>query len=89
MRRREVVKNLIIKKMLTSKTNCAIIKVQKEKGIAKMDKNEMMDDVARKFGMEHEYTIGFCSMVESGWYSEGMILWYYVMLMETDAFCEE
>lgn len=54
-----------------------------------MDKNEMMNDVARKFGMEHEYTIGFCSMVESGWYSEGTILWYYIVLMEMDAFCEE
>ena len=54
-----------------------------------MDKNEMMNDVARKFGMEHEYTIDFCSMVESGWYSEGMILWYYIVLMETDTFYEE
>ena len=61
----------------------------KKKEIAKMDKNEMMDDVARKFGMEHEYTIDFCSMVESGWYSEGMILWHYIVLMAMDTFCEE
>ena len=54
-----------------------------------MDKNKMMYDVAHKFGMEHEYTIGFCSMVESGWYSEGTILWRYVVLMEMDTFCEE
>ena len=32
-------------------------------------KNEMMDDVARKFGMEHKHTIDFCLMVESGSYS--------------------
>ena len=60
-----------------------------EKEIAKMDKNEMMDDVARKFGMEHEYTIDFCSMVESDWYSEGTILWRYVVLMGMDAFCKK
>ena len=24
-------------------------------------KDEMMDDVIRKFGMEHKYTINFCS----------------------------
>lgn len=54
-----------------------------------MDKNVMMDDIIRKFGMEHEYTIDFCSMVESGYYSEGTILWRYVVLMEMDIFCEE
>ena len=52
-------------------------------------KNEMMDDVIRKFGMEHEHTIDFCSMVESGSYSEGAILCYYIVLMAMDAFCEE
>ena len=52
-------------------------------------KNEMMDDVARKFGMEHEHAIDFCSMVESGSYSEGAILCYYIVLMAMDAFCEE
>ena len=50
-------------------------------------KDEMMDDVARKCGMEHEYTIDFCSMVESGSYSEGAILCYYIVLMAMDAFC--
>lgn len=54
-----------------------------------MDKNDMMDDVIRKFGMEHEYTIDFCSMVENGCYSEDAILCYYIVLMAMDAFCEE
>ena len=52
-------------------------------------KDEMMDDVIRKFGMEHEHTIDFCSMVESGSYTEGAILWYYIVLMAIDTFCEE
>ena len=54
-----------------------------------MDKNDMMNDVIRKFGMEHEYTIDFCSMVENGCYSEDAILCYYIVLMAMDAFCEE
>ena len=54
-----------------------------------MNKNEMMDDVARKFGMENEYTIDFCLMVESGSYTEGAILCYYIVLMAMDAFCKE
>ena len=54
-----------------------------------MNKNEMMDDVARKFGMENEYTIDFCSMVESGRYRDGVVLCYYIVLMAMDTFCEE
>ena len=52
-------------------------------------KNDMMDDVIRKFGMENEYTIDFCSMVESGRYRDGVVLCYYIVLMAMDVFCEE
>ena len=46
-----------------------------------MTREQMMDNVCGRWGLEHPYTIDFCKMAEGGNYTDSMVLNYYIVLM--------
>lgn len=52
-------------------------------------REQMMSDVCVRWGMEHDYTIDFCTMAESQEYTDSMVLNYYITLMSMDVFSED
>lgn len=54
-----------------------------------MTRDQMMDDVCMRWGMEHDYAIDFCGMAENQKYTDSMVLNYYVVLMSMPMFIEE
>ena len=52
-------------------------------------REQMMDDVCMRWGMEHDYTIDFCAMAESQEYTDSMVLNYYITLMSISMFDED
>lgn len=53
-----------------------------------MTREQMMNDVCRRWGMEHNYTIAFCRIAESQEYTDKIVLNYYTLLMSMDVFSE-
>lgn len=54
-----------------------------------MTRDQMMDNVCMRWGMEHDYTIDFCEMAENQKYTDSMVFNYYVVLMGMPMFIEE
>lgn len=49
-----------------------------------MMREQMMDDVCKRWGLEHPYTVAFCRMAESGNCTDSAMLNYYNLLMNMD-----
>ena len=54
-----------------------------------MTREQMMDRVCERWGLEHDYTIDFCTMAESQEYTDSMVLNYYITLMSMSVFDED
>ena len=54
-----------------------------------MTREQMMDNVCMRWGMEHDYAIDFCVMAESQGYTDNMVLNYYITLMSMSLFDED
>ena len=54
-----------------------------------MTREQMMDKVCERWGLEHDYTIDFCTMAESQEYTDNMVLNYYITLMSMSVFDED
>ena len=48
----------------------------------KLTKEQMMENIARKFGLENKWVIAFCSVCECGLYSDELIEMIYNWKME-------
>lgn len=46
-----------------------------------MTREQMMDNVCGRWGLEHPYTIDFCTMAEDEGCTDSMVLNYYIVLM--------
>ena len=46
-----------------------------------MTREQMMDDVIGRWGLEHPYMIDFCTMAEDESFTDSVILNYYILLM--------
>ena len=65
--------------MLTDQRNNAIIIIETRKGkVLKMNKEQMMDEVIRKYGFENKWTIWFCELAEV--LTESQLLNAYIIL---------
>ena len=53
-----------------------------------MNKEQMMDDVIRRYGFESKGAIGFCKLVEGG-ANESVIEYWYKILTDIDDENEE
>ena len=53
-----------------------------------MTKEQMMDDIIRRYGFESKGAIGFCKLVEGG-ANESVIKYWYKILMDIDDEDEE
>lgn len=45
-----------------------------------MTKEQMMNDVIRRFGFESKVTIGFCKLVEGGVNKDTLEYWYMLLM---------
>ena len=52
------------------------------KGVRKMTREEMLDNIIRKYGFEHSATITFATLMEDANFSEKMIVDLYRGLMD-------
>ena len=48
----------------------------------KLTKEQMMENIARRFGLENEWVIAFCSACESGLYPDELMEMIYNWKME-------
>ena len=54
-----------------------------------MTREQMMNNVCKRWGLEHDYAIDFCTMAESQEYTDSMVLNYYITLMSINMFDED
>ena len=54
-----------------------------------MTREQMMDRVCERWGLEHDHAIDFCKMAESQKYTDSMVLNYYITLMSMSLFDED
>ena len=52
-------------------------------------REQMIDNVCMRWGMEHDYAIDFCAMAESQECTDSMVLNYYITLMSMSVFDED
>lgn len=53
------------------------------------NREQMMNDVCKRLGLEHEYTIMFCKMCEDTSINNSVILNAYIVGMSIDRYTEE
>lgn len=72
----------VLKKPLTNLKTFDIIKASKERKVLKMTREKMLDNIIRKWGFEHTFTIIFATIIEDKNFTYKMVADLYKGLMD-------
>ena len=67
---------------MTNKPVSVIIKPSKERKVLKMTREKMLDNIIRKWGFEHTFTINFATIIEDKNFTDKMVADLYKGLMD-------